>query len=325
MPFSLCLLQAPSLVTPCLIAYPAPNNRRLRYNMTNPWQIWMQTITQACEGATQSQNPALTAYTQLCQQWANASSNAWQMPSEFWQTVSAIQTSRARSISQFWQQQPQEFSAFMNAQTVPQACGQFTQWCGNNAIQAINLAVTTQAFRANLLQQWSRACQPVQPQNFSTPQTTGNLWSEPSSNNSSSSSSTGSTGAASQAQNKSSRTASSASASASSQQATATVSAPWHMQSHYPTQHITQAKVVAAASKPAVQTQAVAAQQTQAPVSQQSSLLNGTTGTVATVSSTANSVMRTNGSSITAAAATRRSVVARRATNRRRMVPRTVR
>lgn len=271
--------------------------------MTNPWQNWLQAFTQTCNAATQSQNPLLTAYTQGWQQWCNATCNAWQTPSGFWQAVSAIQTARAQSISNFWQQQPQQFAALINCQTVPQACARLTQWCGSNAVQAVNLAVTTQAHRANLWQQWARAAQPQPQQGFPSPssQPSAPLWAE-----------TPAKAAPAPATQPAARTTTSA-----PERAT-----PWHMQSHYPTQHITQA-----AAPATVKPQAVVKPLPQPAAQQDMPLMNGTTGTIGhpTTSSTANSVMRTNGSSIASAAATRRSVVARRSTNRRRVVPRTVR
>jgi hypothetical protein len=320
--------------------------------MTNPWQNWLEALTQAGNNAASSSNPALTAYNQGWQQWAATMANAWQSPSEFWQTVSAIQTVRAQSISQFWQQQPQQFATLISCQSWPQACGHLTQWCGNNAIQAINLSVTTQAYRANLWQQWSRNLQPPQPQqSFNGPQAVTSLWAElptasaqPAAPQASPKSAPqpGVTPAAAKASASQPAAAPTSTAKAINTPAEATATTPWHMQSHYPTQHLTsgsQSNTSAAApakqqaaAKPQPQPVAKPAPQTtvaqQHPQQESMPLMNGTTGTPthSTTSSTANSVMRTNGGSITsAAAATRRSVVARRASGRRRVVPRTVR
>lgn len=323
--------------------------------MTNPWQNWLEALTQASNSATSSSNPALTAYNQGWQQWATTMANAWQTPSEFWQTVSAIQTVRAQSISQFWQQQPQQFTTLLSCQSLPQACGHLTQWCGNNAIQAVNLAVTTQAYQSNLRQQWSRSLQPAQPQTFSVPESVTSLWAETTAKPKAATPQPAPQTAATQSVQAAQPVAqptpqpvaakpvepqpAPASAKAINTPAEATATTPWHMQSHYPTQHITSSPSNTAAVTPAKQQaaskpQPVAKPAPQAAVAQQQSqqqsmpLMNGTTGTPThtTTSSTANSVMRTNGGSITsAAAATRRSVVARRASGRRRSVPRIVR
>lgn len=254
--------------------------------MTNPWQTWLQTLAQTGETMAHAPNPLLAAYAQGWQRWQNTCANAWQTPSEFWQTVSAIQTARAQSISHFWQQQPQQLSAFIAAESVPQACAQLTRWYGSNAVQAINLAVTTQAHRSNLWQQWVRAAQPATTPT-ATPQATTPSTASSSGNNTPGTSK------------------------ANTQPATKAAEAPvtpWHMQSHYPTQHLTQPQPAAAPAQPAG--------------TEQMTLLNGTTGLAhAVTSSTANSVMRGNpGGTASAAAVARRSVVARRASNRRRVV-----
>ncbi|MBI1308743.1 MAG: hypothetical protein GC129_02645 [Proteobacteria bacterium] len=269
--------------------------------LENPYLTWLQTL----------QNSG-TGYQQALTNWQKAVADAWQTPSAYWQTVGSIQAERADALAQWWSQAPAHAAKVMQAQGWPQWVGATMEWQGHTIAQAINLSTSTDAYRANLWQQWVNlamrnapampvSAQPV-PQSAPRQQPTAQPRA--------------------QAQQ------------AAQPQASVPAPQPLPQPAPFkpqpaPTRRDDQPS--APPAKPVVNVAHVQVQaprpvfaQTTAPAAQDMPLLNSATGThgspspAAVISPTATSVMRSStGSTIAAAAAARRSVVARRQSRRR--------
>lgn len=280
-----------------------------------------------------------TQWQQACRQWQSNAESVWTSPSAYWQTVASIQSARARSISAWWQQQPQAITQIMSSRSWPEWCANITRWQGETIAATAEINATTQAYRMHLLAQWQQiarqftpaALQDIQaamPPSMPTPQPKVTPVVTPQApapkvQISQPAPVQVAPVPAVTAQPKEQPKPVNIAPTVTTSLATPVVSKPVEQQAKPQPQ-------IQPQPKPALQPQPVAQQQTvvsnsiAAGSTSQLPLMNGTTGIV---SPTANSVMRNGaGSTIAAAAAARRSVVARRATSRRgRVVPRTPR
>jgi|GEM_PF-5406491 len=222
-------------------------------------------------------------------QWQQAFSGTWQAPAEYWQAVSSIMDARSRSVQSFWQQQPAQWAGLWQCQSWPQAVQHLCQWQGQTVLNAVNLAATTQAQRVYLLRQWQGHL----------PQAHG--WMQQASNMATPTTQT---------------TAKQQSATQAETPAAPKPSTMPSTKANGVSSHGSSTPQQASSPQKPAQN---ASRKPEADDSQPS-LLNETNATNGhTVSTTANSVMRSsNGASVaSAAAAARRSVVARRSTSRR--------
>lgn len=273
----------------------------------NPWTKWMtddwlNQLNQNISASTSSPQSQATyqhyqsQWNTFFQQWQTATEQAWQSPASFWQAVAGIQSARARSLAQFWQQQPQYMQQLFQCTTFPQWVECVSRYNSSIFSNMITLGTITQAQRGHLLEQWQRQFATTTPQALTA------MWQQafkqaaqgtPQNFKSAPNAATPAFTASQAVASTPSVTASSATSSSSTVQAT---------------------NQTAAAT----------------PTSQQT-LFNGTdtaTSSAASnvtpiTSSTANSVMRSSaGATIASSAAARRSVVARRMSSQRRRAPR---
>ncbi|MCP5404683.1 MAG: hypothetical protein H6922_00440 [Pseudomonadaceae bacterium] len=94
-------------------------------------------------------------YTQALQSWHQTVEKQQRDTLAFQQAVASITTARAKMLTHWWQQAPQQWQALMQGAPANFA-EQWARWYGQTMEQALILAADTTAHRANLWQVWQQ-------------------------------------------------------------------------------------------------------------------------------------------------------------------------
>lgn len=308
----------------------------------NYWQTWLQMFSQTQTATAQNaatQMATLNAqisknftgqyaqqWQQACKQWQTSMEGAWTSPASFWQAVASIQSARARFIAEFCQQQPQYLAQLFQCTSYPQLVECLTRWNGHTLTALTNLNMVTQAQRTNLVAEWKHNMPAL-----ANPKALANMWNANQFwNAAKSGTATPSTGFSNFGNPTAPKSQSSAPGATPAQpvakpqpQPAAQTFTPAQpsASSHSTMTPVTPQNSPVAASPISAHVSVPTPAPVASPVPATQSDLNLVGGTP-TISSTANSVMRTAAGSTIASAAARRSVVARRSTNTRRRASR---